>query len=979
LFVVEQPARRRRQLGMTVDPTKPGDDPPRTDAEPRARIFISYSRQDLSFANRLAGDLQARGFEPRIDRDDIYAFEDWWKRIQALIVEADTIVFVLSPGSVASDVCHKEVAFAASLNKRFAPVVCRPVDAALAPQELARLNFIFFDDETQFDKSAAALAEALATDIEWVRRHTEFGERAHTWSQAGRPRRGGMLLRPPVLETAERWIASRPRGAPLPTEATQAFITESRSATTRQRNSVIASLSIGVIVTAILAALFYWQRGVADEQRKAATSRELAANSTSELSLDPELSVLLAREAFRFAPTEQAEQALRRALIESRVRLILRGHTDKVTDAVYSPDGKLVLSTSEDGTARVWASGSGQALHVLGGHAGPVANAIFSPDGRAISTASADGALRSWDVNSGDSAPGASPVTESPPIAKLKDGKEEIRFARFSPDRHVILTVSGAPNTRNQDHVVTLWNATTYRKSATMRGHVEAILDARFRPDGQYVLTASADRTARIWDAKTGNVVRDLNGHTDAVNTARFSRDGRYIVTASRDNTARVWDAVTGRVLAVLRGHEDWIGRRRGINKRRGLNSAEFSPDNREVVTTSGDGTARIWDAGTGLADVEMRGRDEPLASATFHPDGATVLTRSGSENAAQERNERPRAATPSVWDASTGVLRFELGGHEDRVTTALFRPDGRWIATVGEDRTVKLWNAEDGSAAGQLPQQADAVRDAAFSPDSSRIAVSSGDSLSVYDLRTHDLVNTLKSGVRVPIHLAFSPDGTLLLASSGPDKLARIWDVASGRIVHTVQHDQWVARAAFAPDGHTFTTASRDSTAVLWDTRTGKRRFTFNHADWVNRLVFNHQGDLLLTASRDDSARIWSVADGTLQVELGGAHVQGLLGIAFSPDGKFVATASGDNTARIWSVATGELLVQFNGAGDRVMSVMFSPEGKRVVAASEDGVARIYRCDVCGSGKDLDAIAARRVTRPLTPEERRRFLHESH
>jgi hypothetical protein len=102
----------------------------------KARIFISYSRNDIAFADRLEVGLKERAFAPLIDRTEIHAFEDWWKHIQALIVRSDTIVFVLSPDSVSSDVCRKGVAFAAALNKRFAPIVCRRVDE---PTDVRRL------------------------------------------------------------------------------------------------------------------------------------------------------------------------------------------------------------------------------------------------------------------------------------------------------------------------------------------------------------------------------------------------------------------------------------------------------------------------------------------------------------------------------------------------------------------------------------------------------------------------------------------------------------------------------------------------------------------------------------------------------------------------------------------------------------------------------------------------------------------------
>ena len=225
--------------------------------QPKAKIFISYSRKDMSFADRLEAALKNRGFEPLIDRTEIYAFEDWWKRIEALIGRADTVVFALSPNSVKSDVALKEIAHAASLNKRFAPIVCRRVEDGVVPEVLRRLNFIFFTDPDHFDLSMEKLAEALETDIAWIRRHTEFGDAAHRWAEAGRP--SGMLLRPPVLDQAEAWLAFRPGGAPRPTSETEAFIAESRKVilgTLRLRR--IALGSIFALMMAVILGLVGW-------------------------------------------------------------------------------------------------------------------------------------------------------------------------------------------------------------------------------------------------------------------------------------------------------------------------------------------------------------------------------------------------------------------------------------------------------------------------------------------------------------------------------------------------------------------------------------------------------------------------------------------------------------------------------------------------------------------------------------------------
>jgi tetratricopeptide (TPR) repeat protein len=240
----------------------------------KAKVFISYSRKDIEFADRLDAALKARGFEPLIDRTDtdIHALEQCWDRIKALISRADTVVFVISPDAVASEIALKEIAEAASLNKRFVPVVWRWVTDKLIPTELAKLNFIAFDAAVQFEQRADQLAEALNTDIGWIRQHTDFGEQARRWAQAKGA--SGLLLRSPVLEQAERWIASRPPLAPVPTEETQAFIRDSRQGATRRRNVLTGSLAAGLVLALALAGVEYWQRGIAVHQTQVAEERQ---------------------------------------------------------------------------------------------------------------------------------------------------------------------------------------------------------------------------------------------------------------------------------------------------------------------------------------------------------------------------------------------------------------------------------------------------------------------------------------------------------------------------------------------------------------------------------------------------------------------------------------------------------------------------------------------------------------------------------
>jgi formylglycine-generating enzyme required for sulfatase activity len=258
--------------------------------ELKTKVFISYSRKDVAFADRLEAALKARGFEPLIDRTDIYAFEEWWKRVAVLITRADTVVFVLSPDAVRpGTVALKEIEFAASLNKRFAPIVFRPVEDKLLPEALAKLNLIFFDNEARFEQSADRLAEALNTDIVWIRQHTEFGEQARRWALANRP--SGLLLRSPVLEQAEYWIASRPRDAPAPTDETRAYISQSRQTADREkvRARRVRGFIYGLLVSIILG-LIGWinQAYIKDQWRWYMTVRPFATANIWPYVLKPE-------------------------------------------------------------------------------------------------------------------------------------------------------------------------------------------------------------------------------------------------------------------------------------------------------------------------------------------------------------------------------------------------------------------------------------------------------------------------------------------------------------------------------------------------------------------------------------------------------------------------------------------------------------------------------------------------------------------
>src|SRR6266567_4124972 len=158
-------------------PAAPGDQ-----QLPRPQeVFISYSRKDKEFVRRLYEALERRDREAWADWEDIRPTEEFMQAIYGAIEGVDAFVFVLTPDSVASVVCGREIAHAAAHNKRMVPIVARDVDAAAVPETLAKLNWIFCRDSDDFEKATDTLITAFDTDLDWVRAHTRLLTRALEW------------------------------------------------------------------------------------------------------------------------------------------------------------------------------------------------------------------------------------------------------------------------------------------------------------------------------------------------------------------------------------------------------------------------------------------------------------------------------------------------------------------------------------------------------------------------------------------------------------------------------------------------------------------------------------------------------------------------------------------------------------------------------------------------------------------------------
>ena len=535
----------------------------------KLNVFISYSRDDLEFADQLEATLSIGGFAPMVDRHGIAGGEAWQSRLGNLIRDADTVVFVLTPSSARSDVCAWEVTEAVRLGKRILPVVPRPLGGSHAPQQLAALNYIFFYSEPKkpgsgFGSGLTGLVAALNTDHEWLREHTRLLQRASEWDSGGRP--ANRLLSGSDIADGKAWVARRPNDAPALTELHLDFIKASETVAAELQNErqrqleererlVREAETAQEREAAAQAARERAQQDALAQAKLAKERAELVARRTKAFLAGALVALLLVAGVGTYAWTQRgrAEAASQEAQRRATETVKLRAETQFTESGLLAnAAGQLVdVALSRD---------AGSAM-LLALEALPDETAGIKRPYVAEAQVQLDRALR---------------VTRERDV--LTGHTSAVHSAAFSADGTRIVTAS-------YDKTARVWDAATGKETARLEGHTGRVTSAAFSADGTRIVTASYDKTARVWDAATGKDTARLEGHTGTVTSAAFSADGTRIVTASYDNTARVWDAAPGKETARLEGHTSLVF------------SAAFSADGTRIVTASDDKTARVWRA----------------------------------------------------------------------------------------------------------------------------------------------------------------------------------------------------------------------------------------------------------------------------------------------------------------------------------------------------------------------------------------------
>jgi WD40 repeat protein len=925
-----------------------------------ADVFVSYSRRDGEFVRRLVAALGERGKEAWVDVEGIRDAEVFPERLRAAIEESDGFVFVISPDSVASEYCEVEVAHALELHKRVVPLLLRQVPDSEVPEGIRVRNWIPFGNEGgELEPSVGRVVEALDTDLEWTKAHTRWLVKALEWDAEGRER--SFLLRGSELAAAEAWLAQEAGKEPEPTGLQREYAAASRvAASQRQRRLLgvaagVVAVSLGLLVFALIS------RSNAIAAGKTSKSQALAAESQTQLAIDPERSILLAVAAMHQKVTPEATFALRAALDASPIRLRLPdagvqscGQLGFTAPGVaFGPDGKEVAEGLCGGKLVLAAARTGRVVRRLdpgaGAGGGPVA---FSRDGRELAVCCRNGSAVLLDARTG-----AVRAVSPQPAGSV------VSLA-FSPSASM-LALGGL------DGQVILWNFTTHRSrslfgSALNGGAPSEAVALAFSPDGSRIalgaISPGGDGLGLlVLDVRTGRV---LAKGTPGMETAAvaFSPDGKTLVAAQQSvrYTGRI-ELLDARTLRPLRT----LAEKPAV----GANAVAFSPDGTRVAYGFYDGSAALVSVRTGRQLLAYSGQTAAIDQVAFSPDGRRVATASAD-------------GTTRIWSTSGGEQTLFSGGG---VINDMHAFGDRVEAIVHR--------------AGRLEVDGWSLRG---SPEGAPLVLSRAGS-------------SVSFGV-------ISPDGRLAAAFPGNGGSARIWSLTRRRLVEGVPPSQAGGPADFNAHGTliaaAFPAPSGAATIVgLTDLRTGTTEDlgTTPCSNGWSAVPFSHDGTLVATGAFCGRVEVWSVATGR---RVGRPFVIGgeLSDIAFAPDGGRIAVASWNGTVTVADARTGRILGQLTGDTSGVTSVVYSPDGRYVATASLDGTVRIWNartlgplrvlpqpepvygvrftpdgrdvidwddantirvwdaCPDCESPKALLALAATRVTRALTPQERRTF-----
>ena len=568
-------------------------------------------------------------------------------------------------------------------------------------------------------------------------------------------------------------------------------------------------------------------------------------------------------------------------------RIFRDGSTAAARRAVFSPDGKLLVSVSEDHSVMVWDFARRMRLATLREHTGPVTTVAFSPDAKWFVTGSEDQTAILWNA------------------ADLK--KETVWNEQQGP----VLAAGFAPDATRL--IYSTGNALIVRDTKTWNKERE--IPARIGSHGNYVFLENGvvvNNGGHVWELANGHyrtaTLPDWGGNWLAV-----APDRKHVATVDAHGYLFTLDLSQPETVNRQHAHHDH-GR-----------AIEFSPDGKLIA--SGAERVLLWDAST-MTRIAPLEYESVVWSVVFSPDGRWLVSTHGD-------------GSLLVWDVVNRELEANLRQHSGGVRALAFSPDGKRLASASEDQSVILWDAETGQKQSVLTAHKTRVGAVAFSRDGTWL-VSADQSGNVirYDAGSDEprwIGNVRKDLASYCV--AISPDGRFVAASFA------VYSADTGKPVFYHLQSPWhgVYSAAFTNDGTRLIGVNDSGYVVVLDTRNWQvvERQKWSDGPLVS-MSLSLDGTQIVTGEDNKMVRLGTV-NPLRQTAVIGQHAARVKAVAFSPDGKYVASAGDDKMVALWDVDRRKLVTTIGTHTSPIYALAFSPDGQRLITGEHDRSVRQY------------------------------------